>query len=745
MKRILKDIYYFFPIQLLLISLKRHQLLLAFWVLVFSIIVGQFAISYGVPYLFFDPEYLDHSGYLAFTIVGMGFGAFFVSWNINCYMMHSSRFNFMARFERPMGVYFLNNSIIPLIFLVGYFMAIIRFQTESQNYSTAKIFFSIAGFIIGFVIILLITSVYFTFTNKTAMHAEEERKKLTKTAWLTPAAELEDNIHAHMTDHRADTYLAYNMRIRSVSSLMRYHPETLRLVYRQHHSNALFAQVVTIFFILGIGFFMDNAFFQIPTAASAFMLLSIVMSLFGVLMYWAGGWATTAIILFFVMVNEVYKIDMLGYQSHVYGLDYKHKALYNADAFKALSTPKNIKHDLAHFTTILENWRNKNSKELPAGKKPKLVFINVSGGGLRAAGFATVIMQHADSLLGGKLLDRTFMISGASGGMFGAAYMRELYLQKRHGVPVNLWDQKYYTNITKDLLNPICVSIVSNDLLLPFHKFALDSVSYFKDRGYMMERKLSTNTDYILEKHISDYYQDEYLAHIPLMVMHTEITNDARRFFICSQPVSFLMRPVGRYTTNRNLDVDAIDFVPFFHDQHGDRLSMLSALRMNATFPLILPNSVMPTTPEVYILDGGALDDVGYEPTFRVLGAFKEWINENTDGVVIIQIKDGARHEYDDLTEERKDLFTMVTNPLGTIFSNQMSNEDFAIDQKFGYANEALRGKLQMIEFEYTAEKENQKAALSFHLTQREKDNIQNATSRPNNAEAFRLLMESLK
>jgi hypothetical protein len=50
-----------------------------------------------------------------------------------------------------------------------------------------------------------------------------------------------------------------------------------------------------------------------------------------------------------------------------------------------------------------------------------------------------------------------------------------------------------------------------------------------------------------------------------------------------------------------------------------------------------------------------------------------------------------------------------------------------------------------MIEFEYTAEKENQKAALSFHLTQREKDDIRHAISRPNNAEAFRLLKESLK
>ena len=345
-------------------------------------------------------------------------------------------------------------------------------------------------------------------------------------------------------------------------------------------------------------------------------------------------------------------------------------------------------------------------------------------------------------MLAGK---KVVVVGGASGGMFGASYLRELYLEKKHGKLVTMWDRKYYTNITKDLLNPILVSIVSNDLLMPFHKFVLDSSSYFKDRGYMMERKLSANTDHILEKRIKDYYQDEYLAHIPVMIFHTEITNDARRFFISAQPVSFMMRPVGKYTTNRNLDVDAIDFVPFFKAQHGENLTMLSALRMNATFPLILPNSVMPTDPAVYILDGGALDDVGHEPTFRVLGAFKDWINDNTDGVVIIQIRDGARHEYDDLSIEKKDLFTMVTNPLGTIFSNQMSNEDFVIDQKLGYANEALNGKVQMIAFEYTADEESHKAALSLHLTQREKDNVLHALNRPNNAEGFRLLLESLK
>jgi len=741
----LRNIYYSFPIQLLLVSLKRHQLFLVFWVLLFFIIVGKFAISYGVPYLFFDPEYLDNTGYVAFSIVGLGFGAFFVSWNLNCYMLHSYRFSFMARFHKPMGVYFLNNSIIPVVFLISYFIAIVRFQTESQHYSATKIAFSIIGFLIGFVIILLFTAVYFTFTNRTAMSAEEERKKTYKKAALfKPITEANDVHHVQPFVH-VEHYINYKLRPSSISKLEQYHPETMRLIYRQHHWNALLAQAVITLFILSIGFFMENPLFQIPTAASGFMFLSLIISLFGVLMYWTGGWATTAIVVFFLISNEIYKVDTLGYQSRVYGLDYSRKATYDIKAFQQISSTAQIQSDIRHFTSILDNWKKKNSRSLPSWEKPKLIFINVSGGGLRAARFATVVMQHADSILGGTLMDRTFMISGASGGMFGAAYLRELYLEYLNGYPVNIEDNEYADNISKDLLNPICISVVSNDAFIPVHKFELDSFSYYKDRGYMMERKLSVNTKGKLEKRIKDYYKDEATARIPLLMIHTEVNNDSRRFFISPQPVSFLMRPVGKYITNRNLETDAIDFCSFFKKQKGGNLTLLSALRMNSTFPLILPNSVLPTEPETSILDGGALDDLGYEPTFRVLETFKDWINQNTSGVIIIQIRDGARHEDDDMSVEKKDLFTMLTNPFGTIFNNQISNQDFVMDQKFGYASEGLKGKVRIISFEYTAERESQKAALSFHLTQREKEDLVRALYREHNAEAFKLLQQSVK
>ena len=87
----------------------------------------------------------------------------------------------------------------------------------------------------------------------------------------------------------------------------------------------------------------------------------------------------------------------------------------------------------------------------------------------------------------------------------------------------------------------------------------------------------------------------------------------------------------------------------------------------------------------------------------------------------------------------------MLTKPFGNIFANQMSNQDFVIDQKLGYMNEQLNGRVRIISFEYTAEKEDQKDALSFHLTKREKDDILNAQYRSNNVNAFKLLDRVIK
>jgi hypothetical protein len=44
-------------------------------------------------------------------------------------------------------------------------------------------------------------------------------------------------------------------------------------------------------------------------------------------------------------------------------------------------------------------------------------------------------------------------MTGASGGMLGATYYRELYRMKQAGDSLNIYDKQYVENISKDLLN----------------------------------------------------------------------------------------------------------------------------------------------------------------------------------------------------------------------------------------------------------------------------------------------------
>ncbi|MFX9696161.1 hypothetical protein ABTP07_19910, partial [Acinetobacter baumannii] len=66
---------------------------------------------------------------------------------------------------------------------------------------------------------------------------------------------------------------------------------------------------------------------------------------------------------------------------------------------------------------------------------------------------------------------------------------------------------------------------------------------------------------------------------------------------MATRPVRFLMTPVSDTPNLPSFDPDAIDFCSFFRQQKSDQISSLSALRMNATFPYVLPNVWLPSNP----------------------------------------------------------------------------------------------------------------------------------------------------
>ena len=66
---------------------------------------------------------------------------------------------------------------------------------------------------------------------------------------------------------------------------------------------------------------------------------------------------------------------------------------------------------------ILENWKAK----FPKDEKPKMIFINASGGGLRSAVWTMNVLQKLNESTHGDLMKKSILITGASGGMVGAS------------------------------------------------------------------------------------------------------------------------------------------------------------------------------------------------------------------------------------------------------------------------------------------------------------------------------------
>jgi hypothetical protein len=164
-------------------------------------------------------------------------------------------------------------------------------------------------------------------------------------------------------------------------------------------------------------------------------------------------------------------------------------------------------------------------------KKPKMIFINTAGGGLKATYWSFHLLQELEKQTGEKLLDHTVLMTGASGGMLGAAYFRELYLQHHYNSSIDYLDSSYLNDVGKDLLNSVSTSIVTNDIFYPWQKIKYKNHCYKKDRGYMFDLNFNENTHYTLSKLLTDYKAPEDSAIIPMMIVSSTIINDQRFLF----------------------------------------------------------------------------------------------------------------------------------------------------------------------------------------------------------------------
>lgn len=738
----LRNIYYSFSVQLLILHFRSNLLLVFTWILLALLISGQVGNIFGIKYLFLSPEYLGKINFWSFFIVGFWFGSFLMAWNLTTYLLDAHRFPFIATMAQPFTKFCINNFIIPFSFFVFYFFHIVYFQGyyEFRDYST--ILWNCSGFILGAVLLISLLALYLQFTNKDILSFAKNKAGTAnlsdKIAPGRPHINI-DSIRAGRTLWKVETYLSTTLRPMLVRSVTHYDAETLFKVFKQNHLNMLVVQFLGFFLLILLGFLIDNPYFRIPAASSLFILLSMITALAGAVTYWFGKWRLTIIIVLLAVVQQLTKYEFFSHENRAYGLNYQEaKAPYNQETLNSQSFEKYIENDIENTENILDNWKNKQEEQ-----KPKMVLLCVSGGGLKAATWTTQVMQQVDKELGGELMQHTSLISGASGGMLGAAYLRELQLQKELGQGINFYDKKYIDDIAKDLLNSITFTIVSNDLFLPWSTFKIGDYEYRKDRGYIFEKQFNENTRYLLDKTLEAYKIPEEEATIPMLFITPSIVNDGRRMVISPQGVSYMTKTPVSIEKRNTVSSDAVDFGLMFKDQDAMNLKFTTALRMNATYPYILPNVHLPSQPEIEVLDAGFRDNQGITSATRFVHVFKDWILENTSGVVLVQID--TKDEISDITPSDEDgLIGSIFNPLG-IAGKLLKLQEFEHDTNLGFIFDILgEENFDVIRFSYLPTKQNEQASMTYHLTEREKLDIINAYYLEENQENLEELKDIL-
>jgi hypothetical protein len=193
-----------------------------------------------------------------------------------------------------------------------------------------------------------------------------------------------------------------------------------------------------------------------------------------------------------------------------------------------------------------------------------------------------------------------------------------------------------------------------------------------------------------------------------------------------------------------NVDPDAVDFTTFFAKQDPYSIRMLTAMRMNATFPIILPNVWLPSEPVIDVMDAGLRDNYGQETTLRFLVSFDEWIKENTSGVLVIQIRDRtaggweAPYLSDDISDH-------ATKPFLLLQHNWFKMMEYFQNDMLNYYATRSGTPVYKIAFQYAADNEANKAALNFHLTKREEKDIMVSINSLSNQKSFQRTLELFK
>ncbi len=716
LRNIANAVYYCLPVQLVIVQVRYAKLELLIWVLMFMVVTNNFGNSFGLPFLFLEPEYMGETGWYSMFLLGVGVGTFIAAYIISSYISNAYRFGFLALEYRPFFVFSFNNTLIPFAYLITYSVCYIQYQMYSQQGFNWSIIGDLTGIFLGIFMVTILIFVYFFNTNKNYVVKLGEKvvRDLKGKRVIVEKAKAGMGVRI-----RVDSFFASPVQIRKADLARPIKMRQLVRTMNQNHGNALFFELLLLLAILTLGLMEHNPYFIVPAGVSIFLFASVILMLVSAFTFWfrkIGPLFLVIVVVGYVVLNQ---IEINKYKHPAIGMNYDAEpARYEEELLKTFSSKENIEQDLATTRGILERWKSDYQVFNGPYKKPKAVIVCTSGGGLRSAYFTTRTLQKLDSLTDGKFLDRTRFLTGASGGMVGAAYWRELRILNSINRADSIYDIAYAQRMAKDLLNRVSIKIVTG-FFLPSLPKKFGQSTYPDDRGYSFEEQLLQNLGVFRNRRLSDYTPYEEGALTPMMVFCPVIINDGRKLYVSSTNVSYFTRNID-YDGELEEAVTGVEFRRFFRENDADSINFPTVLRMNASFPAITPYVRLPSEPVLQVMDAGIADNYGLETANRFLGHFGDWLRRNTSGVMLLQIRDSRSVTMKQSEYSSRNSIQELLNPIGGTYRALNMSADLVNDEYLHSMKQSMRGELDIETIFYEEDTSGFRASLSWHLTRQE-------------------------
>lgn len=737
---IYESIYYSLPIQLVIIQIRYQKFLLVIWLFLFMIITNNFGEAFGIPYLLLEPEYMGEVNFYSNFLLGIGMGVFITVYMVTSYITNSYRYPFLSLEYRPFFVYFYNNSLIPVFFLVLYGFRFIKLKIFLHGEFDWWMAGELAAVLLGVAMTSIFILLYFFRSNRNFVEnvAGKVVKELKGRRVILEKARMGMGLRI-----RVDNYLVGLFKVRQPDrNLPADFRKLVEKLLNRNHGNALFLQLILLVVIIALDFLDHIPYFLFPAGTSILLMLSVILMLFAAFIFWFRRMGPAALL---VLVGVYFLLNATAldrYRHPAVGMNYEAEPTpYTPEHLYTVHSEENIKRDVQNTVRTLDLWLSDYQVFNGAHARPRPVIICTSGGGLRSAYFTMRVMQKLDSLSDGRFMDRTRLLTGASGGMVGAAYYRELYLRSKLGEDVDPRELVYAQRVGQDLLNRVSLKIVTG-MFLPTKRKKLGDTYYRSDRGWSFDDQLATNLGVWRDKRLGDYTDHEELALIPQMILSPVIINDGRKLYISSMPVTYLSRTPS-IDGGAEEAITGIDFGRFFQDQASAKLRFSTALRMNASFPFITPYVRLPSEPPIEVIDAGVADNYGVETADAYLDYMAPWYLKKVDTLLLVQIRDSKveTNEVPEYTPENS--LRQLLDPIGATYGALRNSSEFVSQRSLVNMEHTMEGKMAYACFQYApADTGGIKASLSWHLTLKEIEGIEEALANENNQAVFKMVAD---